>query len=311
MIVVTGCAYGDLGDLDKTLQRYEDLQLIRLTDIASLDFKGMRLQDETYLPYSDIGASYIRYPYDLIPPNSRDFFIREKTEFLKTLATMLAEVDLTPVNRSWVMRNRIFGLGEMAKFGFDVASSLFALGTSISPYPLNTSGRCTVKAAGNCYFSDIPTADSESPLPQIEVASDGEDHALIFPASDCDKDEVALIQKTLGATFTQETILAEAEYRVYCVGEQVFAYKRESTEKHDGSAAPYIKASEEVESIRERLIQFCKTLEVGYLCCDALATKQGLIFIDLNPNGGMPRVAKQPEVVEAVAEYLYSKAGKK
>lgn len=305
--IVVGCSYGSQKNLISVLSSISNAYLIDVDDIIKINSSTSKilLSDGNSILTDKVKASFIRYPYDLIPPHSLTYPLREKTEFLKSVALLFNQVAINPVQNSWMFRNRLYSLRVAKSFGIKIPDFKIyrkKIENSIKKETI-------VKALGNCFVDENAVNISDRLMPFLRKEQDDNDFAYIFGAnliSDIDTD---IFMSEIGVLFAQEAIVSSDEYRGYLVGDVFFLYKREQTDLIDKSAAQYLKTDQKMSSINlNGLKKMMNTYEMSYLCIDFIKDKNGDEFIiDINPFGSMPDFNKLPEVCNELASLLIKK----
>lgn len=304
--VVIGCPYDSLGGLAEILQdaTSEEASIIQVQDISGVSSGQVFLPDGRSFRAKSVVSSYVRYPYDLIPPHTSTYVRREKTEFLKSIALLLDSVSVNDMGNSWKMRNRLFSLRAADSHGVEVPDALLSSG-ELSAGMAGKKG-AAVKAIGNCYVAPPDTNLDGDIRPFVTLAEDGGESAYIFPASRLSEEEVEKYLEAVGHMFVQEAIHPAVEYRCYCIGDSTFVYRREETDAFDRSASSYHKTEHSLEqNTREGIWSVMESMSFQYLCFDVLVTEDESEFvIDINPFGSLPPFDRLPEATEKLASVL-------
>ncbi len=283
------------------------LNVIDATDVHALSSTAL-LTVNGVIELKDVHSALIRYPYDLIPPHTGSFAKRESTEYLKSLALVLRNVSLNPIDRAWAMRNRLYSLDCAQKYGVPVPSGSCILrhcaGSSLLP-----DGQKICKAIGNCFHSwgtdEIPAMCQEL----FKLAEDDGENAVIMPAQILPSSLHAAIE-CCASLFAQSYIHAIREHRLYIIGESIFMYAREPCCDVDKSAASYIRTDFRCpqKTVRQLKI-FQSASDLMYCCYDLMEEESGdCTVIDINPFGSLPSFEEISEPTEALAELVASHA---
>ena len=306
--ILTGCPYHSLSPLNKYIKEFAgaSLQLISVEDILSVHVDYITVKNiERVVRYTDIRCSFLRYPYDLIPPHAGSFELRENIEFLKTIALMLDSVAVNKLPSTWMLRNRGFSLREAKNYGVKIAD--FTL-TKELRLPLKRED-FAVKAVGNCFVSETIRADLKGSK-FFSIEEDDGDVATILPASLMNHEEVSEYLNLTKTAFLQVPIKGAREYRGYIVGSEVFLYERNSYSGFDKSFADYqTTESKFPPSLKKSLMRLMIAYELSYLCIDVIIDSIGQEWlIDLNPFGSFPNIQKLPEVTKCMADLIVSRS---
>ena len=306
--IVVGCPYTEMSGLTKSITKFSsELEIINVSDIVFISYNNLIVAGATNpISISNIRSAFIRYPYDLIPPHSESFELREKTEFLKTVSLMLKHCAINPVERSWQIRNRLYSLSIAKEKGINVPTSqIVANGMEI----FELSDRVFVKAMGNCFVSEKETDLNPQLLKFLHREEDDGDIAWIFHAQKFNVDSFAKYVESVGYGFCQNIIKNLKEYRVYIIENELFVYCRDEIEQEDKSKAAYNKVKEPLDNDYIKLLKdFAKDLGLDYLCMDVIENEKGYFLIDINPFGSLPPYPELPEPTDALAKLMIKKA---
>lgn len=283
----------------------EKVILIRSEDVKALFsdsiYVGNNLQEHEIYSFS---ASFLRYPYDLIPPHSQSYELREKMEFYKSLALALDKKAINSIGSTWMLRNRYYSLKQAELAG--VAISPFAVINNLKALNIFYKKRYAVKAIGNCFVTeDLESLnDRKKHFMKIEEESNG-DRAAIFPASLLEEKEIERYLSAIGYAFLQSPIENHPEYRCYIIGEQSFLYRREKWNLFDKSPAKYCETDYQLSSTTYiGLRKMMNNFKLNYLCFDIILENNNEILIDINPYGSMPKYDIFPDPSIKLAELL-------
>lgn len=305
--VVIGCPYDSLGALARTLsdETSGEAEIIQVDDIGCVSNGQIFLQNGTPIPLGCIDSSYVRYPYDLIPPHTSTYVKREKTEFLKSIALLLDSVSVNDIGNSWKMRNRLLSLRTADAHGVQVPDALLSSGVLRSSVATGEEDSA-VKAIGNCYVAPPDARLGEELRPFVTMAEDSGESAYIFPASCLSEEKVEEYLDAVGHTFVQEAIHPAVEYRCYCIGDSTFVYRREEASSFDRSASSYRETTYTLDQDTQNGIwSVMDSMDFQYLCFDILVTEdESEVVIDINPFGSLPPSDQLPEATEKLASVL-------
>ena len=291
--VIIGCPYTSMKNLEKAFAKIgiSNLEVINCDQVAALDFTTVYLCNNREYAIEDFSCSFIRFPYDLIPPHSGSFELREETEFFKSIALQFDSISINSLASTWMLRNRAFSLSKAQKHGVNVAEYNLVKNFDY----ISIEKDILIKAIGNCYFSENSETISQEIEHLFRVEEDNGDFAVTFPASCLDSSNLRLYMDYIGCSFIQKYVKAR-EFRGYIIGDTPFIYVREEIETVDKSAAKllhtdFICSSELLESLKNLM----KSFNLGYLCFDFLVEENNVeTVIDINPYGSMPRFEEHP-----------------
>ncbi|MDO5972002.1 hypothetical protein Q4Q35_19550 [Flavivirga aquimarina] len=291
-----GCPYTKMKHLRRAFETnsYPDISIINIENIGKIDKKFIYLKNTNIkVKLSDIKSCHIRYPYDLIPPLTATFKRREETEFIKTICLLFDEVSVNSFTASWVFRNRAFSLLTAEKYDCKIADFEIIKEDKYS----KIKSLKAIKALGNCFVSEDLKPTKTLFSKYIEIAQDGEDVAVIFPASKFDNKMLSEYIKVNGIAFIQNIVNSINEYRTYIIGKNIFIYKRGKHDSFDKSPAEYIKSDYKCSETTEvGLKNMMSDYNLNYLCFDMIVNSDGSEFIiDINPFGGLPNFEVFPE----------------
>ena len=307
-LVIIGCPYTSMKNLEKAFARIgiSNLEIINCDQIVALDLTTIYLCNSEEYAIGDFSCSFIRFPYELIPPHSGSFELREETEFFKSIALQFDSISINSLASTWMLRNRVFSLSEAQKHGMNIAE--YSLVKDFDH--ISTKKDILIKAIGNCYFAENLETISQEIKHLFHFAEDNGDFAVIFPASCLDSNDLRLYMNHIGCSFIQKYVKAR-EFRGYLIGDTPFIYIREEieTEIVDKSAAKllhtdFICSSELLESLKSLM----KSFNLGYLCFDLLVEENNVeTVIDINPYGSMPRFEEHPAPSIKLADIIVNK----
>lgn len=301
--IVIGCPYSALRDLHDVLIKTssDEFNIIDVNDISCIDSDFLFLKNGYKISFTDVNASYIRYPYDLISPHTQTYQKREQTEFLKTVALMLDNVSLNKIRSAHFARNRVYSLKKAKDLRLETPKACVVREKS---NPLSKKKLIT-KSLGNCFFSDKNTNSKNELLASVlSYEKDGKDHAYIYSPHLIKEKDVEKYVTEFGTCYIQE-YLDGKEFRVFLVGSEAFIYEREDIGSVDKSSAGLASIdSNIIKSQIHKLKHLQRDLCLQYLCMDIIVCNQKLYVIDINPYGSFPQYSRNPEVVNAVANLL-------
>jgi hypothetical protein len=305
--ILIGCPYTSMKNIVTAINEIdnEKVIIIQSEDVKALFsdriYVGNKLQEHKINSFK---ASFLRYPYDLIPPHSQSFELREKMEFYKSLALAVDKKSINSIGSTWMLRNRYYSLNQASLAG--VAISPFAVINNPNALNILNKKQYAVKAIGNCYVTeDLESLEDRKKLfMKIEEESNGE-KAAIFPASLLEKKEIERYLSAIGSAFLQSPLENHPEYRCYIIGEQRFLYKREKWNQFDKSPAKYCKTDYQLSTLTYiGLRKMMNKFRLNYLCFDIILENNNEILIDINPYGSMPKYDMFPEPSIKLAELL-------
>lgn len=305
--IIIGCPYTSMACVSKAIRELvgDGLNVVNTSDVVGVNGDIIFIGNGAN-PYlvSDFKSSFIRYPYDLIPPHAGSYLLREDIEFYKSLALLFDSVAINALGSTWMLRNRAYSLGKARLYGAKVAQHHILK----SGFPVELLGheKMAVKALGNCFVCENPSDIDESLCKYLTFEEDDGDFAAIFPASLLDKKQVVDYMNEVGAIFIQEPVYSKDELRVYSVGNKIFCYKRALSQKFDRSSDKY-ESTEFIlsDSTISAIASLKRDFKLGFICFDLIIdSSMGEIVIDINPYGSIPRYEEFPEVATAIAELL-------
>lgn len=250
---------------------------------------------------SEFKASYIRYPYDLIPPHSSSFSLRENMEYFKTIALLFDKISINNLCTTWKLRNRVFSLGLANKYGILTPKSVVTKKNILD-------GKNAVKALGNCFVSEHTDQVDDAFVSFLSVEEDDGDKAVIMPASVMNEDEIVNYLASVGVAFVQDIIYGSEEFRAYIIGNNSFVFKREQEQINTFDKSAHNYGEEEITPYLDLIGKFIRLMSdhnLGFLCFDFIRNKKDEdIVIDINPYGSMPLYEKYPKPSLQLAKML-------
>ncbi|MGE5298044.1 MAG: hypothetical protein ACM3KM_02690 [Acidobacteriaceae bacterium] len=308
-VFILGCPYKGIGylrsELDKLVSK-DDL-IIDADEISGLDNERIFFKDRVIM-ISDVHSSFIRYPYDLIPPHNETFRLRERTEFLKTLAILLSNSAVNRYLPSIAARNRIFSLAVARSCGFKTPRSLVVIKNGLNPLRIINCKQLIVKSLGNCYYSEKKLGEEKFITNILRYETDGGEKAYIYPAHKLSEEaSIDKYIKDVGTFYCQE--LSEGnEFRIFVVKNKVMYFVRSAQGKINGTdkSGDALKKCSRPVNLKEekRIIALREKLNLNYLCLDGVLTSRSdLILFDVNPFGAFPKGC----VAEELARFIFSK----
>lgn len=326
-MIVIGCPYTGMAGVRTAL---EDMglgdEVVGADEVRCLTPDALCIQGQPEpAPIDEVRASFLRYPYDIIPPHSSSFALREQTEAYKSLALPLDPVALNPLAVTWMLRNRAFSLREADRAGAAVPTHevLWAGGSSSLLENGAHGGRVlTIKAAGNCFVGESLAGEENLPCDLFRLEEDDGDEAWILPASRIEPERLPAYLRDVGAAFVQALVTGSEEYRLYLVGGEIFILRR----RHEGritqiaafenvaidrSADRFEPASIEAVApeIHRAMGRMSQAHGLGYLCADVIVDMDGGSWmIDVNPYGSLPPLSEHAAPTLALAKLLARRA---
>ncbi|MCG8050176.1 MAG: hypothetical protein JAZ15_03160 [Candidatus Thiodiazotropha endolucinida] len=305
-IAIIGCPYTGLKNITRAINDLciNDLRILHTDNVERANNKGILCKGVFY-NYEDISSSFIRYPYDLIPPHSKDYLIREETEFYKSLALLFDNVAINKLTSTWALRNRAYSLHNIGRLGgLTPIFNLVRSNGSNYDYIENVSA---VKAIGNCYVADAidGLSKDQRAFVNIEEESDGE-CAAIFPASKFTKKEAISYINSFRSAFIQTEVQFNVELRCYLIDNEFFIYERETIDRFDKSFAGYLLSDYELSlTTKNSISKIAEEYRLGYLCFDLILDLNGKEnIIDFNPYGSFPPYEEYPEPSRKLAQLI-------
>jgi len=306
--IIIGCQYTSMVNITKAMKDIDDKNviLINTDDIKALDADYIYVGNDLDKHKSDtFFSSFLRYPYDLIPPHSETYSLREKIEFYKSIALLFDKISINSLASTWILRNRLFSLKQAFIEGVKITNSILL--NDNDALKLLMEDEYAIKALGNCFVTeDIKSLPEKIKLlVKMEEESNG-DRAAIFPASLFKRNEIENYFDNIGVAFLQTPIKSLPEYRCYIIGEQVFLYVREICDSFDKSIAKY-RTSDYIISPKtvNGMKKLMKKYKLKYICFDMLCNNQDdETVIDINPYGSMPKYEDFPEPSLKLARLL-------
>ena len=301
------CPYDGLAGLKKSLEKFSKRNdfIFSDRDIVAIDdnaiYVGEKAEKHDLKSFSN---AFIRYPYDLIEPHTRNYTKREDTEFLKTLALLFSDIGLNNIKSAHFARNRFFSLNKAKECGLKIPRSFLLRKNDVD---IALPDELISKSLGNCYFSELLPQNTDSYIRKIlSREDDAGDTAYIYsPHIILSKSEIQKHIESFGSCFLQSKIEGE-EYRVFIVEKEIFTYRRKAVESLDKSSAGLIFTETRLlNKYKGRFQKLRKKLNLTYLCLDVIFEKD-LFVIDINPFGSFPAYNKYPRVTDALSKLLLS-----
>lgn len=305
--IIIGCPYTNFVNLEKELKKDKKINCINTKDIISIDLKKIYTKNKEYF-FNDIDSVFIRYPYDLIPPHSGNYKLRENTEYLKSIALILSSKSINPIENTWKYRNRLLSLNIAYNLDINVPYFILSdnLGSSFKYF--ENKNTPILKSIGNCYFSDENYILNNTEKKYFAKAEDSGDIAFIFPVQNISKNDLKKYIKIAGVYFLQEKIVnIKKEYRIYLIENEIFIFSRlDKIDKIDKSEELYIEDnfSEKYNSEKNKLFKLKDKLNLGFLCLDMIETKDNIFLVDINPLGSLPPYENFPNVTIKLADAI-------
>lgn len=301
-IILYHCPFGSLSWLPAALGRLnKSLFFVDYADVIDFDSERFSLRDGASFSNSRVGATFLRYPYDLLPEFSGSFQSREALEAYKSFCLLFRDKAVNPIEATWLLRNRLFSLTQLRSYEISVPEfRIFKTGSSDFGAHFDF-----VKAIGNCFVSE-----QAEKKPWLVIARDGSDIATIMPGQKMNEDLKKRFIDWSGSLFSQKFVHAHTELRVYYVFGEIFALVRDDLEVDDRSAAGYksVVSSSVLGREVEKVRSFCAGHGLGFCCFDCLIDPGGKIwFIDVNPYGSLPDYKLFPTVGGALVDGLASR----
>tara|TARA_E500000331_G_C17272891_1_gene720217 strand:+ start:3966 stop:4901 length:936 start_codon:yes stop_codon:yes gene_type:complete len=306
--VLLGCPFKGLEWVGKLLTySFPEIEVIFADTALVLSEFGISTPRSTYY-FEDVDCAFIRYPYDLIPPHTRTFSLRENTERIKTLALLLESKSLNPISNCWKLRNRLFSLNIATRLKIRTPRSWIVK----CPEGFNHVPKIPllIKSIGNCFVDDDNALFDYTQYAQTFVTEhDDGDFAVIYPAQSFSFNG---IDKYLYPVLVQELIETVEEYRVYIIGQDVYGIKRIQVDGHDQSAAPFSAIPTVLpKALHVSLLNFAKLTGLLYVCFDFILDKTSeWVLVDVNPLGALPSFEEHPEVSKLLANEIFSFASR-
>lgn len=301
-MILTGCPFSGIKGVNDAIEKSKSNILLHVSDIEYCSLNELIVNGSSYL-HSEIKSSYIRYPYDLIPPFTSDYSKREAIEYHKSVALLFDNCAINKLASTWQLRNRQFSLLQYKKHGGDIVETYLL---NDHKY-LNSKKKYIVKSIGNCYVSEELT-DVNNDI--FSVERDGEDIATIFPAQQFDLDNAGKYFNLVDHVLIQERIEGK-ELRVHVIGKDVFLLERQKVAGVDQSTGDFLfyKAEFNLDKIYHPIRSMMSEFNLDYLCFD-LIMQEGSdrpFVIDINPYGSLPPTSEFPEHTNALAQLLISR----
>jgi hypothetical protein len=313
MNILIGCPYNGIKELEKSLLKIKSPNdaIFNVDDIVAINDKNFYFKNDKILNIEDITVSFVRYPYDLIPPHNESYLLRENTEFFKTIAILLGDSAVNKFSQSHIARNRIFSLDAASKSGLKVPSSLAMKGVGNNRLDKVINNDVITKSLGNCYFSEGKEGVSKFAKRVLLFEEDGGETAYIYPAHQIqDKESFSDYIDNFGTVFVQDKISGD-EYRIFVIGDKILFYERNKKNminSIDKSGNILEKCDIPIgRGEQKKLLELSKNLNLNYLCLDAIINGvKDFIVIDVNPFGSFPEHIKDSDVTDELANFIYS-----
>ena len=316
--LLIGSVFSDLNNLPAELNRDVGarIHLVDVKEIRAFNEKSFSIACGKQFLWDNLLKAFIRYPYDLLPPFSAEFRDREKTEFWKSICLLSSSKSLNCPMASWGLRNRFYSLKKCADFGLKIPQKYAQQGKAAESNPVDFPKPSVLKALGNCFVGEGPL-EYPSLKKYCLWMQDGNDEAFIFPAQLSNMDNLAALQNEIGVTYSQDQVSGR-EFRVYSIGDRLFAYEREKRQPLDSEAIDMgldmsdcrlLKTDYYVPSKFSAALQRMKrSMRLNYACLDVILdpTTEEPWVIDFNPLGSLPDYDEHPEVTRALAVELVS-----
>ena len=309
--IIIGCPYKGLDSLLSALKGLagKTATILDTDTIVALDsefiFVGEKFEK---LKITDFNASYIRYPYDLIPPHTQTFSRRENTEFLKTLAILFSDVAINDFSSGVITRNRIYSLQVAHRCGLDTPLSIAINHTTDGKFLFDQMhGNILSKALGNCYYAERLDNETEFIRGHVEAAEDGGEKAYIYPAHTIkNQNGINEYIENFRLLFLQNFIAGQ-EFRIYLIGRKFFIYERYADSRDDKSPNQLLATKMSLpDLVKNNLFALLKKFKLNYLCIDAIieTVSKKFVVIDINPFGSLPKYHIHPEPTDQLANYI-------
>lgn len=330
-MIIIGCPYTNMSGLHRALRDVDAKAVVVSGDqLQALGGEYMLVTGfPNPVPLGVIRVSFLRYPYDIIPPHSRTFTLREQTEAYKSLAIALDDVAVNPLSATWLLRNRSFSLREVKRRGAPVPEYriLWARAPQSSTRAvasdLTLSGNLVLKATGNCFVDETLEYDNDIPLSWLRREEDDGEVAWIMPATRVAPRQLQEYLRAARVAFVQEFVEARDEFRIYCIGGSLLTFQRvrpevdlRSSDRADVYVDRSIDALEPVEmpaaisdTVAGALRRLGADYHLGFLCADVIVDPNGISWvIDVNPYGSLPSFDEHPAPTRALAQLILDRA---
>ena len=311
--IILGCPYTKMHDLHRALDDYglpENIGIINAINIDQIASYGIYVGSKL-IKFDNFIVSYVRYPYDLIPPHSKNYQLREETEFYKSIALLFDDIAINRIASTWALRNRAYSLSLANRFGAKVPPFLLLKDNKQTEIkPAVKYNNYAVKSIGNCFVSDEINYNNINKF--ISKEEDGGEVAYVFPASLLDNKELNEYLSIYNSAFAQMPVYGKAEYRCYFIGGQIIIYERENILRFDKSFASYYISDHELKSCTyNSIVRISESFSIDYVCFDVILDDSGVEWIvDINPYGSVPPYSTFPEVNSALATRIVEKINK-
>lgn len=306
--IIIGCPYTSMSNIDMAFKEIgiKNITVVNCDDVTAIDLQTLSVKNGDSYEINSFYSSFIRYPYDLIPPHSSSFALREEIEYHKTLALALDSVSINHLASTWMLRNRSYSLSQVHGFGINIAEYVALRKEN----QLVIDNKKVVKALGNCFVSDDIGSLNSDINNFVKVEEDDGDVAAVFPASLLEDKSIKLYLSNIGVAFLQQYINSVNEYRGYIIGNTSFVYVRDQIDAFDKSTAKYVSTTynltnKTISGLNNLMTKF----KMQYLCFDFLLTEANEeIIIDINPYGSMPKYSEYPAPSLQLAKLLMGMA---
>ncbi len=299
-----GCPYTDLKNIERALRDFSvrPKHILNARDITAIDGSNGIKVGSIYIEKKRIKSAFLRYPYDLISPHSGTYKLREETEFYKSICLLFDSVNANRLGSTWLLRNRMYSLNCLSNYGALIPDFRLCRGSA----HIDGDETWAVKAAGNCYVSEVQDEISLKKAKFLTIEQDGTDFAAVFPASEFKAAQVVDYLNTFGTVFMQKSIKGRGEFRCYVIRDQFFIYEREKINRFDKSFANYIPTDYAIsENTKLAIRKMIQSFSLSYSCFDMIVDESFQEFIiDFNPYGSFPQYFDFPEPSEAVAREM-------
>lgn len=306
--IIVGCPYTGMSFLEKELKSFPDVNCLNAKDITGIDLCKIYIKKHEYY-FNDIYSVFIRYPYDLIPPQSQTYNLRENTEYLKTISLLLSSKSINPIQSTWAYRNRFLSLSLADKIGLKIPASIITRELSNCKNFYTKRSVPISKAIGNCFAFNKGYRLTRFAPKYFSPAEDDGEEAIIYLAQKMTINNLKNYLRITNVAFLQEEVNnTTKEFRVYLVGKKIFIYSRlNNSGKIDRSEELYTPDDSLIKhnEVKKKLFKLKEKMKLGYLCLDMLETKDNELFlIDINPLGSLPPYKQYPSITKELARLM-------
>lgn len=309
--IIIGCLYNGHKGLKETLLKrmgHED-RLVDMEDVSAIDLENVYVGKKFKKhPINSFTSSFIRYPYDLIPPHTSTYEKREHTEFFKTAALLFRDKSINKIDKNFNARNRLYSLKVAKSCGLKVPESVLV---NEKKYGLGYFDKQIItKSVGNCFYSFVLLGKLDPIKKRIlSYEKDDDENAYIYlPHTIKNQKDLDLHIDSFGTVMLQNYLQGD-EYRVYIVGNKIFSYKKEEDLRMDKSFSGLLNVHYEfTTSETQKLKQLKRKLGLNYVCLDVICIKKDMHVIDINPFGSLPEYSLHPEPTNELSKLILSKA---